>query len=487
MKLCQCTTNRAEWLSPEILLGTIPDGVMVVDAEGRVCAWNRAMQRLTGYAADDVCGKPCTFLECDACGVHAGESVENCGLLRGEADQLTIECEVRKSDGEQVPVLKSVGVVRDDAGKVVGLVETFSDMRKVKRLERELVVLGGSEFEPGGVQGLIGRSDAMRAVYERIHLAAESEATVLLLGETGTGKERVGEAIHRESARRDGPLVKVNCSALSETLLESELFGHVKGAFTGATQDKPGRFEMAGCGMIFLDEIGDLTPLIQLKLLRVLQERTFERVGDSTPRTVDIRVVCATHRDLHKLVRQGLFREDLYYRIRVFPITIPPLRERKCDIPLLLDHFIKLFNASTGRDIQGVEEEAMRCLMDHCWPWNVRELENAVEHAFVTCRNGRISLFDLPMEIRMIELRNAHCLERGYANESERVPSRAQPALTQMDDPDAFLKLLRECNGNKSEAARRLGVNRTTIWRRMKNLGVQYSVSPGRSIEPARQ
>lgn len=472
MKLCQCAMGAAEWLSPDILLATIPDGVMAVDVRGRICAWNHVMETLTGYSAGDVCGEPCSILGCDQCETHANEGAKTCSLLRGEVDELSMECEIRSSGGKRLPVLKNVGVVRDAAGRVLGLVESFADLRKVKRLERALAVLGGGDVVDNGVRGLIGRSDVMRTVYERIHLAADSEATVLLLGETGTGKERVAEAIHRESARRDGPLVKVNCSALSETLLESELFGHVKGAFTGAIQDKPGRFEMADGGTIFLDELGDVSPLIQLKLLRVLQERTFERVGDSTPRRVDIRVVCATHRDLHSLVRQGVFREDLYYRIRVFPITIPSLRERKCDIPLLLDHFIEVFNVATGREVKGVEEEAMRCLMDHCWPGNVRELENAVEHAFVICQSGRIGLFDLPVEIRMVELRNAHCLERGYANKTERVPIGTQSAPSQRHDPDAFLELLRECNGNKSAVARRLGVDRTTVWRWMKRLGL---------------
>ncbi len=479
MKLCQCATGAAEWLSPEVLLNTIPDGVMAVNANGRICAWNRVLERLTGYSAEDVCGKPCTLLACEQCETGKGNILEACPLLRGEVGDMALECEIRTAAGDWIPVLKSVGAVRNNAGEVVGLVESFTDLRKLKQLERELAVLGRTVVESGVIKGLIGRSDAMREVYARIRLAADSEATVLLLGETGTGKERVAEAIHRESRRGNGPLIKVNCSALSETLLESELFGHIKGAFTGAIQDKTGRFERADGGTIFLDEIGDISPLIQLKLLRVLQERTFERVGDSTPRKVDIRVICATHRDLHGLVRQGLFREDLYYRIRVFPISIPALRERKCDIPLLLSHFIDVFNASTKRQIEGAEDEAMHCLMDHCWPGNVRELENAVEHAFVTCQGGHIGLFDLPVEIRMVELRTAHCKERTQPASLATVISKTRRSGTDytaevdIHNPETLRQLLNECDGNRSKLARRLGVNRTTIWRKMKKFGIE--------------
>jgi len=225
----------------------------------------------------------------------------------------------------------------------------------------------------------------------------------------------VGDACHLGSARRERPFVRVNCSALSESLLEGELFGHVRGAFTGAVQDKIGRFEAVDGGTILVDEIGDISPVIQLKLLRVLQERQLERVGESAPRKVDVRVICATHRDLRELVREGRFREDLFYRIRVFPMELPPLRRHKSDIPLLVDAFVQRFNLQTGKRILGLQPDALRCLMDCCWPGNVRELENAIEHAFVTCQSDRIGLFDLPTEFRVAELRDAYCRERGLA------------------------------------------------------------------------
>jgi len=247
---------------------------------------------------------------------------------------------------------------------------------------------------------IIGKSRAMQQVFTAIRAAAASEATILIQGESGTGKELVAGAIHFNSDRRKGPLVAVNCSALSENLLESELFGHVKGAFTGANRDRMGRFEEASGGSIFLDEIGELSPLIQVKLLRVLQEREVERVGDSRKRRIDIRIITATHNDLYARVREGHFREDLYYRLKVFPIRLPPLQERREDIPILADHFIRGMNRQTGKTVTGLSPGAMRIFMDYPWPGNVRELENAIEHAFVLCSGGDIDVADLPIEIR---------------------------------------------------------------------------------------
>lgn len=471
MKPCFGSLLAVEWLSPEILIDTIPDGIMAVDLQGCICAWNLVMRNLTGYSPDEVCGRLCSLIGCSDC-QEMGYSPEHCPLLRGELEKLTMECELLCADGSRIPVLKNAGVVRDKKGRIQGVLASFSDLRKVRRLEKELAVL--AQYSGVDMQGLIGQSQSMREVYRRIRLTADSDVTVLLLGETGTGKERVAEAIHRESNRSSGPLVRVNCSALPETLLESELFGHVKGAFTGATRDKPGRFELANGGTIFLDEIGDISPLIQLKLLRILEDRSFERVGDSETRRADFRVICATHRDLRQMVRDGQFREDLFYRIQVFPIMIPPLRERKSDIPLLLQHFIGIFNRAGGHHIQGVDNDALLCLMDHCWPGNVRELENALEHAFVTCRTGLIGLFDLPMEIRMVELRNAHCLEKRISSTAvyqQSLPPESVPENS-LTDPDLFRQQLASCGNNRSRLARKLNVDRTTIWRKMKQFNI---------------
>ena len=261
-------------------------------------------------------------------------------------------------------------------------------------------------------------------------------------------------------------MIKVNCSALAEGLLESELFGHVKGAFTGAIHDKTGRFEAAHQGTIFLDEIGDISPLIQLKLLRVLQERTIEPVGSSDTRRVDVRVIAATHRDLKDRVRTGQFREDLYYRLHVFQIEMPPLRTRKEDIPLLIQSFMARFNQDTGKAIESLSSDVLHCLMDYCWPGNVRELENAIEHAYVTCNSEQIGLFDLPVELRQTELRRAECSQNSpdIAPTSGHRPNR----LTK----EILIRTLEQCHWNKAEAARQLGVNRATVWRKMKQWDV---------------
>ena len=463
------------WIPPcPLILDVLPDGLIMVDAEGRIRTWNRAMEQLTGYAAGEALGAPCSILACESCG-HAGAcgGTAPCRFLVAAAEGKggdvveRLECAVQAKDGDRIPVLKNARVLRDASGKPTGMLETLTDLRPLRELERDIAALREAVGPSRTVGRLVGASDAMAEVYDRIRLAAESDATVLLLGESGTGKELVAEAIHQGSVRRDGPFVKVNCSALAESLLEAELFGHVRGAFTGAVADKIGRFEAADGGTILLDEIGDISPLIQIKLLRVLQEREFERVGESVPRKVDVRVICATHRDLRERVREGLFREDLLYRIRVFPVEIPPLRRRKSDIPLLVDAFVQRFNLRTGKRIVGLDTEALHCLMDHCWPGNVRELENAVEHAFVTCQDERIGMFDLPTEIRMLELRSAQCRDSRF---DHRQPGDTAGRL--QGSREEFLAILRECGWNQSAAARRLGVDRTTVWRRMKRWAI---------------
>jgi transcriptional regulator with GAF, ATPase, and Fis domain len=297
-------------------------------------------------------------------------------------------------------------------------------------------------------------------VFAAIRAAAESDAAVLIQGESGTGKELVAGAIHQEGPRADKPLVTVNCAALPESLLESELFGHVRGSFTGAARDRKGRFEEADGGTVFLDEVGELSPFIQVKLLRVLQEREIERVGESTRRHVDIRVLAATHQDLFDRVGQGLFREDLYYRLKVFPIHLPPLRERREDVPILIAHFIGRLNRRTGKAIAGLTEPAMRACLDHPWPGNVRELENAVEHGFVLCRTEQIALEHLPRELRA-PAAAAPATAGAPSTASARARARA---LT----PQALTRLLEESAWNKAEAARRLGVSRTAVWKYMR-------------------
>jgi len=444
------------------------DGLFAVDCDCRIRVWNRAMEKLTGYSAGEAVGQPCSFLECSQSAARRAKNGRiECALLSGEsADVEQFECTVTARDGTRVPVLKNARAICADDGTITGVVETVTDISVVKRLEDEVSALRRGARPERGMGRLIGASKCMLDVYERIRLAADSNATVLVHGETGSGKELIAEAIHTEGDRAAGPFVKVNCSALSENLLESELFGHVRGAFTGAVRDKVGRFEAADGGTIFLDEIGDISPLIQLKLLRVLQEREFERVGESTSRKVNVRVVAATHRDLRELVRQGEFREDLYYRIRVFDIGVPPLRARREDIPLLVETFLKRFNAETGKSISRISSEVNYCLMDYCWPGNVRELEHAIEHAFVTCQGDCINLFDLPVEIRMTELRAATC--RSREPEAGREVPPASGRSYRADTREGLIEALEAAGWNKAKAARLLGITRTTVWRKMK-------------------
>jgi two-component system, NtrC family, response regulator HydG len=450
-----------------MILDTMAEGLLIVDLDGTIRRWNRSLERMSGYTAADAIGQPCSLLSCDTC-PQAPFAEAECPLLaKGEVE--SVETVIQRKDGRLIPVIKSARVLRNTAGDALGTVETLTDISSMRRLQDEVSRLRDEVERRFEFHNIVGKSPRMREVFVQIEMAAASEATVLIHGETGTGKELVAKAIHYHSDRKNGPLVAVNCSALSESLLESELFGHAQGAFTGAIRDYVGRFERAGGGTIFLDEVGELPPSVQVKLLRVLQERAFERVGESVPRAVDVRIIAATHRDLRERVREGAFREDLFYRLKVFPVSLPPLRQRKEDISLLIRRFIHQFSERTGKAIEGMTPDTMRIVMDYCWPGNVRELENAVEHAFVTCPGGMIGPFDLPLEIRRVELHHTICPADDEPAPSNQVapPRRKGPATRQ-----ELLALLEGCDWNKAEVGRRLGITRTSVWRRMKKLGI---------------
>lgn len=356
--------------------------------------------------------------------------------------------------------MKNARLVKDENGRILGVVETVTDLTELTKTKLKVEEAERKLGEVHRFDRIIGKSHVMRQVFEAVKAAAASEATILIEGESGTGKELVAGAIHFNSNRMTKPLVTVNCSALTESLLESELFGHVKGAYTGAIKDRMGRFEEADGGTIFLDEIGEISPYIQVKLLRVLQEREVERVGESKRRKINIRILTATNKNLYELVQSGTFREDLYYRLKVFPIFVPPLRERKDDIPVLVSHFIKQQNETTGKKIKGLTHTATQILMDYNWPGNVRELENAIEHAFVLCNSEMVDTFDLPVEIRKTEFAPPHT-----ANQVPRhTYSRAGKNLT----PQALRELLETHQWNKAEVARQIGVSRTAVWKYMK-------------------
>ncbi len=451
-------TNHELWDARFLsqIIDFMADGVFTLDADGYISSWNPAMERISGYSSSQALGKTCGILQCSRCFDRAcPANLNECGILTyGEA--MDSECMVQHKDGYDVPVIKNARAVYDDHGEIIGVVETLTDLTELKQARQKAEDAASRLRENHRFDNIIGRSRVMQQVFTDIKVAANSYATILINGESGTGKELVAGAIHYNSPLSANPLVTVNCSALSESLLESELFGHVRGAFTGAVRDRKGRFEEADGGTIFLDEIGEISPLIQVKLLRVLQEREIERVGESRRRKINIRIIAATHQDLYQLMQAGRFREDLYYRLKVFPIQLPPLRQRKEDIPLLIRHFIRKQNKIVEKKIKGVSSTAMRIIMDHSWPGNVRELENAIEHAFVLRDKGEIDVFDLPLEIRQMK----------YQPQDRKEPNTTQrrKKLTK----SVLIQILTECDWNKAEVGRQVGLSRTAIWKYMK-------------------
>ena len=363
------------------------------------------------------------------------------------------------ADGNRIPVSVSTAVLRDVEGRVIGGAETFRDLSEVEALRRELE----GKFRIGD---LVSRSPLMQKVLEVLPAIAASPSTVLVLGETGTGKELIARTIHDLSPRREGPFIAVNCGALPDTLLESELFGHKAGAFTGATKDKPGRFALAGGGTLFLDEIGEVSPALQVRLLRVLQERTYEPLGATRSETTDARIIVATNKDLAEQTRKGAFREDLYYRVNVVRVELPPLRRRKEDIPLLVEYFIQRFNRLQRKSIEGITAQALSLLMAHQWPGNVRELENMIERSFIMCREGFIDIGHLPEEL------TAH----GGSITADSDVRSAHDLL----DAQAIRSALERNGYNRLAAARELGIHKTTLYRRMKKLGISLPEQDGR-------
>jgi transcriptional regulator with PAS, ATPase and Fis domain len=355
-----------------------------------------------------------------------------------------------RSNGKRVPISISTAVLRNDLGKIVGGVETFRDLSLVEALRKE--VAKSFTFED-----IISGNQEMRNIFAILPDVAVSESTILIRGESGTGKELMANAIHNLSPRRKRSLVVVNCGAIPDSLLESELFGYKAGAFTDAKRDKPGKFAQADGGTLFLDEIGDVSPALQVRLLRVLQDRTFQPLGGTETVKADVRILAATNRDLKAMVDHGKFREDLFYRIQVFMISLPPLRDRKEDIPLLAQHFVDRLNRLKGKDIAGLSREALAAFMNHDWPGNIRELQNAVEHAFILCRGGLIEPKHLPSPLR----------DSGISREG--FPT----GLTLAEiEARVIQEALARNNGKKIETARELGIDKTTLWRKLKRLGL---------------
>ncbi|QTA79358.1 PAS modulated sigma54-dependent transcriptional regulator, Fis family [Desulfonema limicola] len=378
------------------VVDTIQEGVMIVNPEGVIISINQAFEEITGYRQDEILGRPCSTLNCSSCELVRNEvSCHWCVMFkRGQLKKQ--KCSLIRKDGQAVNILKNASVLKDRKGEVIGAVETITDITDLIEKEAQIEIYKKELDSEDRFHGIIGISASMQHMFELIENAAQSDAPVIIYGESGTGKELAARAIHKAGVRKKGPYIKVNCASLNESLLESELFGHVKGAFTGAHRSREGRFEASAGGDIFLDEIGDLPLSTQVKLLRVLEEKVVERVGDQQPIKVDVRIISATNRDLADLIRKGKFREDFFYRINVIPIKIPPLRERLEDIPLLAQSFFNRISLKSSKKIQGISNQALDLLMKYHWPGNVRELKSAFEFAFVSCKSSMISPEHLP-------------------------------------------------------------------------------------------
>lgn len=431
----------------EAIYHSVKDAIITVDLDLKVIGANPSAETICGLNVGEMGGR--LFSECLArCNGTCAEVLKQALHQKTTIAEYRIECGHQLRNQQLVSVSSSP--LLDSQDNFTGAVLVIRDITLLNDLEREL-------RQRHKFQNMIGRSEKMQDVYRLLEDLANLETTVLVTGESGTGKELVARALHYSGQRAFRPFVTVNCSALAENLLESELFGHVRGAFTGAVKDKQGRFEAAEGGTILLDEIGDISPLIQLKLLRVLQEKTFERVGESTPRRADVRVIASTNKNLKEKVKKGEFREDLYYRLMVVEVALPPLRERQEDLPILADHFIAVFNQEFKKNIEGLSRDVLQRFMQYAWPGNIRELEHALEHAFILCRGRVITLEHLPEAIRSAVPRSrlkpsSGNLSAGWHEEKE------------------ILDALGRAGGNKAKAARLLGVNRRTIYRRISKI-----------------
>ncbi len=443
------------------ILNTIPSGVVVLDREDRIRYANNWISGLTGYSLRNLYGEPISKLLKNFPTIHP---------LKADDPLFHRDLVLTTDTNNEIEVCVFVkkGAFGTDP------LSTYVCINAIpfKQGKEENPTAQRDRFH-----GLIGKSPSMQEIYGFIEMAGATDANVVIQGESGTGKELIAAAIHTESSRAGKQFVRVNCAALTESLLESELFGHAKGAFTGAYRDHIGKFEFADKGTIFLDEIGEISPAMQAKLLRVIQERTIVRVGDNREINVDVRVIVATNRNLRALVTKGKFREDLFYRLNVFPIHVPPLRERGIDIPLLIDHFINTFCLSTNKHITACSPDCLRIIIAYCWPGNVRELQNAIEHAFVLCRQQEIQLIDLPHDLRVAAVREGICAQRvaGITAEQTLYPSPLRAKQTNgrtMLTREVIHAQLAASQGNKAATARTLGISSVGLWKRMKKLGM---------------
>ncbi len=436
----------------ETILDSIGDGVFTVDRHWRITSFNRAAEEITGLSVADALGKPCReVFQSSLCGEACAMAMSIRMGKRVANKRVTI----KRVNGESVPISISTAPLLDYDGNIIGGVETFRDLREIDQLRKRLT----GRYTLGDI---ISKSPQMQKIFDILPEIAMSDSNVLVLGESGTGKELIARALHNFSKRRRGPFVAVNCGALPDTLLESELFGYKKGAFTDAKQDKEGRFAAAEKGTLFLDEIGDISPALQVKLLRVIQSKVYEPLGSNRPVKADVRIIAATNRDLLALVKEEKFREDLYYRLNVVKIVLPPLRERLVDIPLLVEHFIQKFNVEKGKDVSGISDEALNLLMKYDYPGNIRELENIIEYAFILCHGGLIMPEHLPEQFS----------KDGENLSSPEILPFNRPMSLKEIERIAIVNALRKNQGKKMATCRELGISKDTLRRKI----AQYKI-----------
>ncbi|MEA5032246.1 MAG: sigma 54-interacting transcriptional regulator [Sphaerochaeta sp.] len=448
-------------VTTETILESINDGVFTIDNDWLITSFNRAAEQITGISRTDAIGLRCSEV------FKSNMCEGRCPLAETFSTGKTVINQsgyIVNLAGKRVPVSVSTALLKDSEGKVIGGAETFRDLSELEQLRK---LRARERFGT-----IVSNSESMRKILSMVPAVAQSTSTVLVLGESGTGKEVLARAIHGCSTQKHGPFIAVNCGALPDTLLESELFGYRKGAFTGADRDKPGRFALARGGTLFLDEIGDISQAMQVKLLRVLQERQFEPLGGRETEKTDARIICATNRNLEELVAQGTFRQDLYYRIHIIAMTIPPLRERREDIPLLADQFLQRFSVLNNKNLDRFSAEAYGRFYAYGWPGNIRELENAVERAVVLCQGDEITLDDLPAEIS-----RSHTDALQAEGQS---PKQADGTGVRTDVHSAKEEVERQCivdalmrhDMRVSEAAVELGMHRATLYRKIQALSI---------------
>jgi two-component system response regulator HydG len=441
--------------NPKFLMNvfeSMRDGLMIMNADGNIIYFNKAAEKITEYTREEIYGSPCTVLDTDTCVILTESGRQRCCNLFEGGSITDKKCRIRTKSGKTVYLLKNAVLLKNNNGETIGAVENITDITSLYMKELELEELKHELRQHYWFMGLLGNSVPMHRLFDKIRNAATSDAPVLICGESGTGKELVANAIHKLSNRKEGPFVKMNCASLNEYLLESELFGHKKGSFTGAISDRKGRFEAADKGSIFLDEIGDMPQAMQVKLLRVLEEKVIERVGEHKPIKIDIRLISATHQDLHTLIAADRFRHDLMYRVNSIIVHTPPLRDRVEDIPLLVNHYLKKISVTNDKVIRSVSSPALDILKNYKWPGNVRQLVSAMEHAAITCKSDTIDVADLP----------------DYVFQEEKMEKKAEHLLEQ----DKIRSALDMFRGNRTLAAKHLGMSRVTLWKRIKDYNI---------------